>query len=207
MDSLVKDWNRFLDGCLQNRVDVDLFAAAATQLHARSPLPGRKIAGLLLKPRFGATNSVDPRQIVYVERLLALRIFDASDLIAAAFRFSKDWLLQSGANAPKDPSRQNPTDLDEIIFHRLHKAFSGENPERPVSNAEGLRTLAAVTRWMSAMVTSHTSDSMIQAMTGMQQQPQQQSINVREALGMLVVGLIENGKILQLLNKDQMKGG
>jgi mediator of RNA polymerase II transcription subunit 5 len=86
----------------------------------------------------------------------------------------------------------------------LHKAFS---LERPLSASEAIRTVVMATKWMSAMITSHTSDSMIQAMAGIQQQPQQQSINVREGLGMLVVGLIENGKILQLLDRDTLKGG
>lgn len=209
MDSLVKEWALFLDKCLENRIDIDLFAAAATQLHTRSPLPGHKLAALLVKPRAAGVNSVDPRVIVYAERLLALKKVDASDILAATFQFSKDRPVQSSDNTnPKDPSRwQNPSELDEILFHRLHKAFSGERPERPVSNAEATRTVKAVTRWMSAMVASHTNDSMLQAMAGIQQQPQQQSINVREGLGMLVVGLIENVKILQLLNRDQLKGG
>jgi hypothetical protein len=55
------------------------------------------------------------------------------------------------------------------------------------------------------MVTSHTSDTMIQAMAGIQQ-PQQQSINVREGLAMLVVGVIENSKILQILNNPKSTG-
>lgn len=209
MDSLVKEWALFFDKCLENRVPVDLFAGAASQLHTRSPLPGRNIAALLLKPRAAGANSVDPRVIIYAERLLVLRKVDASDVLAAAFQFSKDRPLQANdGNNLKDPSQwRNPPELDEIIFHRLHKAFSGERPERPVTNAEGVRTLKAVTRWMTAMVTSHTNDSMLQAMAGIQHQPQQQSINVREGLGMLVVGLIENGRILQLLNKDELKGG
>ncbi|KAL5440422.1 hypothetical protein PMIN06_009684 [Paraphaeosphaeria minitans] len=207
MDSLVKEWALFLDRCLENRIDIDLFAAAATQLHTRSPLPGHKLAALLVKPRAAGVNSVDPRVVVYAERLLALKKVDASDILAAAFQFSRDRPIQSSDNTnPKDPSRwQNPSELEEILFHRLHKAFSGERPERPVSNAEGARTVKAAIRWMSAMVASHTNDSMLQAMAGIQQQPQQQSINVREGLGMLVVGLIENGKILQLLNRDELK--
>jgi mediator of RNA polymerase II transcription subunit 5 len=48
---------------------------------------------------------------------------------------------------------------------------------------------------------------MIQAMVeGVQQHPQQSSINVREGLGMLIVNLIENNKTLQLLDKDHAKG-
>ena len=56
------------------------------------------------------------------------------------------------------------------------------------------------------MVTSHTSDTMMQAMAGISQQPQQQDINVREALGVLAVGLIENSKILLILNHPTAKG-
>lgn len=209
MDPLVKEWTLFLDRCVENRVDIDVFAAAATQLHTRSPIPGLKLAALLVKPQASGIDSVDPRVIVYAERLLSLRKVDASDILAAAFHFSKDRPIQSSDNAnSKETSQwQNPPELDEILFHRLHKAFSGEHPERPVSNAEAIRTVKVVMSWMSAMVASHTNDSMLQAMAGIQQQPQQQSINVREGLGMLVVGLIENAKIMQLLNRDESKGG
>jgi mediator of RNA polymerase II transcription subunit 5 len=203
MDSLVREWTLFIDKCLAFRTDTDLFAEAATLLQTRSPLPGHKLAALLVKPRAAGVNSVDPRVLVYAERLLALKKVDAADVLAAAFQFSKDRPLDN-----TNPRQwQNPAELDEILFHRLHKAFSGERPERPGTNAEAIRTVKVVTRWMSAMVTSHTNDSMLQVMAGIQQQPQQQSINVREALGMLVVGLIENGKILQLLNRDESKGG
>lgn len=208
MDALTKEWALFLDRCLENRIRPDQFDAAATLLHTRSPLPGRKLAALLLRPRSAGSTSFDPRVTVYVERLLALKKVDASDVLSSTLLFSKDRPPRAGeeTNTKDHSTWQNPPELEEIIFHRLAKAFSGERPERPVTNAEGLRTLVVVTGWMSAMVTSHTSDSMIQAMTGIQQHPQQQSINVREALGMLVVGLIENNRILQLLNKDELKG-
>ncbi|KAF2004849.1 Med5-domain-containing protein [Amniculicola lignicola CBS 123094] len=207
MESLIKEWTRFLDRCLENRIRTDVFDAATAQLYSKSPLPGRKLAALLLKPRSASASSLDPRVVVYVERLLALKRFDASDVLAAAYQYSRDHPTRSedAGRATKDgsPRWYSPLELEEVIFHRLHKAFS--TAERPVSNSEAVKTLIAVSRWMSAMVTSHTSDSMIQAMAGIQQQPQQQSINVREGLGMLVVGLIENGRILELLNRDQLK--
>jgi mediator of RNA polymerase II transcription subunit 5 len=208
MDSLVKEWALFLDRCLENRIRADLFDAAATQLHGTSPLPGRKLAALLLRPRSAVANSLDPRVIVYVERLLALKKVDASDVLSAAFQYSRDRPARAGEEgvaSKEDPARwHNPPELEEIIFHRLHKAFS--TGERPVTNAEAVRTLFVVSGWMASMVTSHTNDSMIQAMAGIQQHPQQQSLNVREALGMLLVGLIENIRILELLSKDELKG-
>ena len=207
MDSLIRTWALFFDRCLENRLSSELFDTAVAQLHSKSPLPGRKLAAVLLKPRSANAVSPDPRVIIYLERLLALKKVDASDVLSSAFQYSNDRPSRTGddGHSKDDQSRwQNPPELEEIVFHRLHKAFS--SGERPVSNAEAARTLAVASGWMSAMVTSHTSDSMIQAMAGIQQQPQQQSINVREALGMLVVGLIENPRILQLLIKEELKG-
>ncbi|CAO2658456.1 Nn.00g061790.m01.CDS01 [Neocucurbitaria sp. VM-36] len=181
MESMVKEWTAFLDRCLQCRVQSELFAAAVAQLYARSPIPGRKLAALLLRPRVANTISIDPRVIIYLEHLLASKKVDASDVLISTFEFSKDRLPKTGDDgAPKDAQWNNPPELEEIVFHRLHKAFAAE--ERPINNTEGIRTLVVVTRWMQAMVTSHTSDTMIQAMAGIQQQPQQQSINVREGL-------------------------
>ncbi|KAH7125393.1 mediator complex, subunit Med5 [Dendryphion nanum] len=207
MDPLGEEWSRFLDRCLQARVRPDLFDAAAAQLYRKSPIPPQKLALLLLKPRRAAANSLDPRIIVYVERLLASKKLDAADVLSASFQYSRDRPLKPGQDAvplKEDESRwQNPLELEEIIFHRLHKSF--QTGERPVTGSETGRILVTVSKWMSAMVTSHTNDSMIQAMAGVQQQPQQQSINVREGLGMLVMSLIENPRILEWLTQDVAK--
>lgn len=202
---MVKEWTVFLDRCLNQRVQADIFDAAIAQLHRKSPLPGRKLVALLLKPRSPNANAVDPRVVVFLERLLALKTVDASDVLSATFYYSKDRLPKTGADVAEKEARWiNPPELEEVVCHRLHKTFAAE--ERPVNNTEGLQTLIVVTRWMQAVVTSHTSDNMMQAMAGISQQPQQQSINVREALGVLVVGLIENSKILRILNHPTAKG-
>ena len=202
---MVKEWTVYLDRCLNQRVSVDVFDAATAQLYRKSPLSGRKLAALLLKPRSSCVNNVDPRVIAYLERLLALKKVDASDVLSATFYHSKDRQTQAGGDVlDRESTWSNSPELEEIVCHRLHRTFAAE--ERPLSNTEGLQTLIVVTRWMKAMVTSHTSDTMMQAMAGISQQPQQQSINVREALGVLVVGLIENSKILQTLNHPTTKG-
>lgn len=202
---MVREWSLFLDRCIQHRIQPDLFDAAVAQLHAKSPLLGRKITGLLLRPRASNATSVDPRVIVYLERLLASRKVNSPDVLAAAFQYSKDRLPKSSEEpSSKNSQWHNPPELEEVVFHRLSKSFQAE--ERPLNSTEGLYTLLVVTRWMQAMVTSHTNDTMIQAMAGIQQQPQQQSINVREGLGMLVVGVIENPKVLQILNNPKSKG-
>jgi mediator of RNA polymerase II transcription subunit 5 len=206
MDSMIREWTVFLDRCLAQRVLADVFEAATVQLYQRSPLPGRKLVALLLKPRSPNAISVDPRVVTYLERLLALKKVDASDVLSATFHYSKDRSPKTGDDSlEKQPRWCNSPDLEELVCHRLQRAFATE--ERPVNNTEGLQTLIVTTRWMQAMVTSHTSDTMMQAMTGISQHPQQHSINVREALGVLVVGLIENSKILMILNHPTAKGG
>lgn len=204
MELMIKEWTVFLDRCLERRIQSDLFAAAVAQLHSQSPLPGRKLAALLIRPRSPSSSSLDPRIIVYLEQLLALNKVDAADVLSSTFLYSKDRLPKNSDTTSKDAPWNNPPELEEIIFHRLHKAFAAE--ERPMNSTEGIQTLIIATRWMQTMVTSHTSDTMIQAMAGIQQQPQQQSMNVREGLGMLVVGIIENPKILQILNNPKGKG-
>jgi len=199
---MVDEWKVFLRRCIASRIPPDVFAAAVAQLHAKSPLPGRKLAALVLLPR---AAGIDPRSIAILEQLLALKKVDASDVLTVTFLHSKDRrpINTGDEKTAKDAQWSNPPELEEIIFHRLHKAFASE--ERPVNNAEGLRTLVVVTRWMQAMVTSHTSDTMIQAMAGIQQ-PHQQSINAREGLAMLVIGVVENPKILAILSNPKGKG-
>jgi mediator of RNA polymerase II transcription subunit 5 len=205
MDLMIEEWTLFLDRCLERRVQPDLFDKAAAQLHAKSPLPGREITSLLLRPRAANATIVDPRVIIFLERLLALKKVDASEVLSSAFQYSKDRLAKTGSDdVSKDEKWHNSPDLEEVLFHRLSKAFQAE--ERPLTNAEGFRTLIVVTRWMQAMVASHTSDTMIQVMAGIQQQPQQQSINVRDGLGMLMVGITENSKMLNILNNVKSKG-
>ncbi|KAI2485562.1 mediator RNA polymerase II transcription protein [Pyrenophora tritici-repentis] len=201
MESVVDEWKAFLSRCIASRIPPDVFAAAVAQLHAKSPLPGRKLAALVLLPR---AAGIDPRSIAILEQLLALKKVDASDVLTVTFLHSKDRrpINTGDEKAPKDAQWSNPPELEEIIFHRLHKAFASE--ERPVNNTEGLRTLIVVTRWMQVMVTSHTSDTMIQAMAGIQQ-PHQQSINAREGLAMLVIGVIENPRILAILSNPKGK--
>ena len=204
MDSMLEEWTVFLHRCIGNRIQPDLFAAVVAQLHAKSPLPGRKLAALLLRPRAAGASSIDPRAVVILEQLLVLNKVDASDVLTVTFLCSKDRLPKtSEENPPENTQWNNPPELEEVIFHRLHKVFASE--ERPVNSTEGLRTLIVVTRWMQVMVTSHTSDTMIQAMAGIQQ-PQQQSIGLREGLAMLVVGIIENSKILRILDNPKSKG-
>ncbi|KAF2490783.1 Med5-domain-containing protein [Lophium mytilinum] len=204
MESPPQQWTLFFSRCLSQRIRADVFEAAARQLHARTPIAGAKLADVLLRPRTASTSTIDPLLVVYLERLLALNRIDAADVLIAAFRWSRDRPSKSSDAALAPQERwQNPPELDEIIFHRLHKAFATPG-DRPRTKMEARKVLTVVGQWMSAMVTAHAGDAVVQAMTGVQQL-QQQSINVREALGMLVMGVIDNMRMVQMLNAPPLK--
>ena len=208
MDPALQEWSIFLGRCLEQRVRAEQFEPAASQLYSKAPISGRKLAEVLLRPRLPSTNCLDPLVVVYLEHLLASRRFDASDVLIAAFKWSRDHPPKPGNEeilSKDDPSRwQNPPELEEIIFHRMQKAFS--TGERPQTRSEARKTLAIVSQWMSAMVTAHNNDSVIQAMTGVQQPQLQSIIMVREALGLLIMYLIDNLKVIDMLNGGTLKG-
>jgi mediator of RNA polymerase II transcription subunit 5 len=81
MESMVKEWAAFFNRCLDRRVEPTLFDAATAKLHQKSPLPGNKLAALLLKPQSSNASSFDPRVLVYVEHLLALKTRQMSCLL------------------------------------------------------------------------------------------------------------------------------
>lgn len=201
---MTQKWTKVLDGCLERRIPPEKFGQVATDLHSQSPIPGRKIAEILLRPRIADSENIDPRIYTYFERLLALKIVDASEVLQVTFEHSRHSSKSANPESTKNAKWHNPPVLEEVVLQRLSKGFQTE--VRPVNNVEGLRTLGVVTLWMHAMATSHTNDAISQVMTGIHQQPQQQSVNVRDALGMLMVGIIENQKMLKILNHTKGKG-
>jgi mediator of RNA polymerase II transcription subunit 5 len=219
-----KQWHAFIRRCLQLRVRADQFDGLARELAERAHVPGGKIALATLGPHpkkgnFSIAPSVDPLVPVYVERLLGAGIIDAADVLVALLHGSrhqpakestdgKNGAEKKGAvdgNAmdqdqpdSKKPQQQNPPELEETIFYRMAKHF-GSN-DRPKSVSESRRTIYVLIQWMTALVQSGTNDSMMAAVTGGSQQMQLQTALVREALAMLAIAVLENGKISMTLD-------
>ncbi|KAF2745715.1 Med5-domain-containing protein [Sporormia fimetaria CBS 119925] len=205
MDPQSKRWRSLFDACLECRAPVDLFDAAVTKLHCESPLPGLDLAALLLNPRTAGEVSLDGLLVVYAERLLALRKVDASHILAAAYKYSRDRPLPAADAEAEDiaPRWVNSPELQDALFERLCRALQAGT--RPLSISEAFQAVTVVTSWMSAMVAAHTSESVIHAMAGIQHHPQQSSISNRDSLGILLVALIENAKVAELLRRDKAK--
>lgn len=202
MGSSKKTWTLFIRRCLLKRIRADQFGDLTAELVVKSPIAGARLAELILDPASQPNNCLDPLLPVYVERLLTVSLVDASDVLAALFKGSRDHLQQLvGDGEPGQRSKlnhHNPPELEEVLLHRLAKAFvSRERPRNPI---EARRTLHVMSQWMSAMVTASTSDSMMDAMTGDIPQVPPQVLLVREALAMLMVTLADNPKVVGVLD-------
>lgn len=217
MDASIKGWRVFLDNCLKRRLRAKDFEQFATELSKRNPLKGRKLAELVLSPATRSTAAcVDPLLPVYLDRLLALDKVDVGDILEVAYKHSKDCVQKAAEDATRDGRQaseaRNPSELEEIIFHRLAKAF--QTGERPRTVPEVQRSWTVLAAWMPAMATAHTGDSVLRAMAGATQesdhvQQEQAQLLVREAFGMLLLAMLENqkavGVVIKALPKEVVK--
>ena len=200
----LEQWKRFLQKCLQQRVRAAQFDALAAKLHVRSPLAGARVSELLLTPTTEVACGVDPLVPVFVERLLALGIVDAPNVLQALLKGSRDYLQrnQPQADGAKDPADHqqhqnalsNPPELEDILLNQLVRQFA--SVERPKTPDEARQIVPIVSRWMAGMVATSTNDAVMQAVTGIDPQVQAQSVMVREALGLFLIALLENAKFV-----------
>jgi mediator of RNA polymerase II transcription subunit 5 len=209
MDLSTRDWIVFFQNCLDRRIRPEKFDILACKLYARSPVSGRVLAELLIRPRDPDSQLLDPLIPVYLYKLLDRQRIDAADTLRAGFRWSRDRPLvdQETANAKeKERSRwRNSLEMDELIFHRVTRLFV--NGDEPKSPRLALEILQILTHWMQSMVSSHHNDSMLGAMTGAVQPIQVQSLVVREALGVLMYAILENERMLGVINNVKLTKG
>ncbi len=204
-----QEWTNFLDRCLLARVEGPKFTILAKTLYSKNPLASSKLANILLKPRSKSALTVDPLIPSYVECLLALEQINIPDALRTLLKHSRlyhsDEASSPTGNQPQDIDEwYNGPDVEEILLYRLAKCFTTRS--RPKSANEACGTLKAVATWMSAIVTASTKDEMMQHLAGVDNSTQPESIAVREAVGMLVVALAENGRVTGVLNGQCPKG-
>lgn len=196
MAPAAEQWSFFLERCFQKRVRSDQFARLSSQLLARTAISGRELAELLLKPRSFASSVLDPLAPAYLEHLLGTNRLDVADILVSAFKWSRDHPHPPSDDAAAEKTgtkfAYNPVELDEFLLQRIGRTFSsGERPQK-LSEARTCVVLAA--QWMSAMVSSHATDTVLLAMEGEGQDHMRIAL-ARVALGSFVAQLLENPKV------------
>ena len=222
-DASAQKWANLVANCLARRHSVNVFMDGALYLCRHDALAGEHMAEALLRPRAAGACAVDPRAMLYLEHLLDARELSVDAVLNAALRWSRHRppeLLAHGdeneAACNEAHSRwRNPVELDEMVLRRVYTDFAVHGT--PHSRNEARKSLAAVSRWMDAMVASQAELSVVPAMQGVNLQKQEwtdslkirealQILNARENLGMLVFTVLENAEMIEVLNLPSAKG-
>ncbi|KAI9757383.1 MAG: mediator complex subunit [Candelina submexicana] len=203
MDVESQEWTKLLDRCLLARVKGPKFSAFCKALYSKNPIASSKLANIFIRPRASSALTVDPLIPSYIECLLALEQISVPDALRTLLRYSRlyhsdEALYPRGDQSEDINNLYHGPDLEQILLFRYAKCFITGG--RPKNAHEAYSTLRAVATWMSAIVTASTKDEMMQDLAGVGNSTQPEAIAVREAVGMLVVALAENGRVMSVLD-------
>ena len=231
-----REWERFLQRCLAQRLHFDKFAEYAPLLHARHPLGHGPVADLVLRPTSWNKYSLDPRVPHYMQTLLDLGLVDTPAILAALYRYSTCHVLlaahrkqgdggeadgggdnkpaaETGAAGKNDVSRcwQSSFSSEEVIFYRLTKAVAQGLAIR--NSRDALDVSAIMARWMTLFTAASAAfqaddEDVIMGGAGSKasQQKRDDMDNSRAAFVMLLLGVCENPVLLQALGKPFARG-
>lgn len=227
-----REWDRFLQRCLLQRLDFDKFTEYAPLLHARHPLGPAAVADLVLRPTSWNKYTLDPRVPHYMQTLLDLGLVDTPAILAALYRYSTCHVLLGAdpqrkqgdgeadgggdrlaeAGQKKEVIRwQSSFSSEEVIFYRLTKAVAQGLAIK--NSRDALDVSAVMARWMTLFTAASAAfqaddEDVIMGGAGNKasQQKRDDMDNSRAAFVMLLLGVCENPVLLQALGKPFAKG-
>lgn len=186
------------------------FESYAKLLHNQSPLRSVRITSVLLQPQYAAALTVDPLLPLYIEALIRCDLIIIPDVLRVLIQHtrlrpsdsSNDHTPRTGGKTL--PRKYNAPQLEESILFKISRfQATGQRPKGP---REALQTLKAAAEWMSMAVTGSGSSVMLSDVDGGPNHPSPEVLALREAVGMLAVSLVENPRVLDLLNGMCPKG-
>jgi mediator of RNA polymerase II transcription subunit 5 len=213
--SSTEPWSQLLTRSLATRLDPETFTSYAELLAAKHPAPSSYLADLFLRPTSTNHGSLDPRVPRYLQALLDLGLVNLVGILGALRRYStfgvvagegEEGAQAMGAEREAKQAAQvggggrrrrwtNSYTVDEMLFYRLAGAVSaGKTPRGAQEAAELVRACVA---WMQ-MVTraGHGANEML----GLGGHPLAEEMNnAGVALGVLVVAVVDNGRVVQML--------
>lgn len=210
MGSNVEQWAACIQICLTARPDVQKFVSIASVLIKKAPINGAQLSEICLRPKANDANAVNSRLPILVEALLNQGLLDVPNILRTLLRHSR-YNQTAGSNdataersGASTANSNNPTELEEIFFFRLSRAF--HTNKRPKSLKETWETITAVSRWMSALVADGTRNEMLQGLADGSSGNQPEALATKESLAMLAITMAENAKVLAVLRGSCPKG-
>lgn len=197
-------WDDFLDKCLFKRLSVSKFQSFVPHLRSKHPIPPDALADLLLRPRAGNSDCLDPRIPLYLQTVLELEYIDPPAILKALYRYSTSHTQSQSGVEKLPPIRwRSSYSAEEVMFYRLTKVVVHGGAIRAPSDA--LRMMDIVARWMAlftAAFRTFAADVMGQLdNTG----PREEMESARAAFVALLLSVCENPVLLGTVGRSMAK--
>lgn len=200
----MKAWDAFLDECLFKRLSLSDFESSAPKLRAKHPLPQDALADLLLRPRAGNKDSLDPRIPLYLQSALALEYIDAPSILKALYRYSTSHSQsQSEADGLPAVRWRGSYAAEEVMFYRLTKAVV--QGSAIVRGEDALRMMDIVAKWMALFTgafATFAADVMGQLEDGGARDEME---SARAAFVALLISVCDNQVVLRTVGRPSAK--
>ncbi|KAK8017519.1 mediator of rna polymerase ii transcription subunit 5 [Apiospora rasikravindrae] len=201
-------WAKFLDQCLIQRIDEDVFASKVSVMSARSPIPPSAVADILLRPQPANRDCLDPRVPRYMHVLIERKLIDTPSILNALYKYSTSHnqaeatgqnLAALGEHAPASMRWKSSYGQEETIFYRLTKANGLGTCVR--SARESLEVCKSIAKWMVLFTSAAAAFS--QEMMGQLHlaESRDDMETSRAAFVMLLLGVCENQIVLKALSR------
>lgn len=196
----MKAWDTFLDKCLFKRLSLADFESSAPLLHSKHPLPPDAIADLLLRPRAGNKDSLDPRIPLYLQSALGLGYVDAPAILKALYNYSTSHSQSQSADHGLPEVRwRSSYSAEEVMFYQLTKAVVQGGAI--AKGEDAVRMMDIVAKWMALFTrafATFASDVMGQLEAG---GPREEMETARAAFVALLISVCDNQVVLKMVER------
>jgi hypothetical protein len=200
MESSRQQWVKVVRGSIERRLRGEIFISVVKELDNTISISGRELADILLDQQKRLPRTVDPLLPVYADTLLEEQRISTSDLLSALFKHSRQYSpSKQEKNSPKGVKAEqtcSPAELEYRILDQLSRAYA-PGGTRPTMQQEVRATLKVLAEWMSAVATE--GDALLQTLD-------QQSVLMIDSLGMLGIAMLENQKVIGVIDTAMPKG-
>jgi len=187
-DEAAKPWQTLIRNSLRLRLDQDKFLHLVEELNRRTPIPGHKLATLIVESQKISPKIVDPRIPLFIVQLHDARIINSYDVLAALFHEC------TGASETQNRSATPQTyELATNVLDHLTRCFL--SAKSPKAIPETRQTLAVLSRWLEAVASTGTdSNALLQSLD-------HNAVLLYDYLGSLSIAMLENVRVGGVIEK------
>ena len=195
-------WDDFFIQCLHSRIRAEELESLMTDLDDHYPIDGSSLADILLERQ--VSRIPDPLLILYFDKLLTSGRVNVDEALNALLKRFLEGNKGDGEHRNAYHLDNCAMPFEDVILNRI--AITLANGTRPKTVHEARKIIHKLYKWISSMLTTETTETIFQAVTGGTHQPSFQSSQIRESLGMLIITALENSK-LQVIIQDSLPKG